>query len=67
MIQYGDYRKTFFEFTSTLEPVLLGQICLNNSVDVLDFVAWINYCPVRQAKMNEITHSRIIAMEKKRK
>lgn len=60
----SDYQKVFFDYTKTLDNILLSRLCLDNDVNVSCFLSWVAADKVRQAKLQEVTQSRIIAMEK---
>lgn len=58
------YQKVFFEYTKNLENIMLGSLCLRHDIRVSQFLLWMSADKVRQAKFQEVTESRIVAMEK---
>lgn len=60
----NNYQIAFYEFTHTLDNVLLAPICMEHKIEVTSFLAWVAADTVRQAKMQEVVQTRIVAMEK---
>ena len=59
-----NFQKVLFEYTKNLDQSLLGRICLDHQVEVTSFLSWIRADKVRLYKMQEVTETRLVEMEK---
>ena len=59
-----EYQKAFFNYTCILTPVGLGALCREHDISMDSLLAWIDADPVRKAKMQEVTQTRILEREK---